>query len=253
MAELQHLWADADHYDPIELPYSECVAWVKKWIEKRRVPQFLRGLNSEYEGRRAAMFHKSTLPSFQEAIAAMSQEESRLKLMRENDSPSPRPIFAATGLKEVRKCFNCGDTRYLIRDCPILLKPNRGRGRGNNRSLLSGGRGRGGRSNYRANAATSEREFEVPSMGCEEQTQLKGKLESNGDKDLEPHSGDFINFVYKNEGNYAHASLPTQISKSNWILDSEASKHVTGTSNEFVSHTKYPPTRKETLQTADGT
>jgi hypothetical protein len=82
--ELQCLWADADHYDPIELPHSECVAWVKKWVEKRRVLQFLRGLNLEFEGRRASMFHQSTLPSLQEAIAAMSQEESRLKVMRES-------------------------------------------------------------------------------------------------------------------------------------------------------------------------
>jgi hypothetical protein len=32
--ELQCLWADDDHYDPIELPHSECVAWAKKWVKK---------------------------------------------------------------------------------------------------------------------------------------------------------------------------------------------------------------------------
>jgi hypothetical protein len=74
--ELQCLWADADHYDPIELPHSERVVWVKKWMEKSRVLQFLRGLNPEFEGRRATMFHQSNLPSLQEAIAAISQEES---------------------------------------------------------------------------------------------------------------------------------------------------------------------------------
>jgi hypothetical protein len=36
-------------------------------------------------------------------------------------------------------------------------------------------------------------------------------------------------------------------------LDSGASRHVTGASSEFVSYTQYPPTRKETIQTADGT
>jgi hypothetical protein len=71
--ELKCLWTDVDHYDPIELPHSECVVWVKKWIEKRRVLQFLRGLNPEFEGRRATMFHQSSLPALQEAIAAISQ------------------------------------------------------------------------------------------------------------------------------------------------------------------------------------
>ena len=45
VAELKRLWAELDHYDPIELPHSECVAWVKKQVEKKRVLQFLRGLN----------------------------------------------------------------------------------------------------------------------------------------------------------------------------------------------------------------
>jgi len=30
VAELKRLWANVDHYDPIELPHSECVAWVRK-------------------------------------------------------------------------------------------------------------------------------------------------------------------------------------------------------------------------------
>jgi len=57
IAELKSLWADADHYKPIELPHSECVAWVKKWMEEKRVIQFLRGLNPEFETRRSAIFH----------------------------------------------------------------------------------------------------------------------------------------------------------------------------------------------------
>jgi hypothetical protein len=76
--ELKRLWADLDHYDPIELPHPDCVAWVKKWLEKKGVLQFLRGLNTEFEGRRNAIFHQSSLPSLEEAIAIMAQEESRL-------------------------------------------------------------------------------------------------------------------------------------------------------------------------------
>jgi hypothetical protein len=41
--------------------------------------------------------------------------------------------------------------------------------------------------------------------------------------------------------------------KSNWILDSRASRHVTRTSSEFISYILFLSTCKETIQTADGT
>jgi hypothetical protein len=40
--------------------------------------------------------------------------------------------------------------------------------------------------------------------------------------------------------------------KRNWILDSRASRHVTGTSSEFASYIPFPSTCKETIQTTDG-
>jgi hypothetical protein len=52
VAELQRLWDDLDHYDPLDLPHADCISTVKKWIERRRVIQFPKGLNSEFEGRR---------------------------------------------------------------------------------------------------------------------------------------------------------------------------------------------------------
>ena len=42
-------------------------------------------------------------------------------------------------------------------------------------------------------------------------------------------------------------------SRSDWVLDSGASKHVASSSKEFVSYTQYPPTCNETIQTVDGT
>ena len=38
-----------------------------------------------------------------------------------------------------------------------------------------------------------------------------------------------------------------------WILDSGASRHVTGAQSEFLTYKSYPSTHKETIQTADGT
>jgi hypothetical protein len=58
----------SDHYDPMELAHADCISTVKRWIERRRVIQ-LKGLNSEFEGRCATMFHQPTLPTLEEAIA----------------------------------------------------------------------------------------------------------------------------------------------------------------------------------------
>ena len=60
------------------------------------------------------------------------------------------------------------------------------------------------------------------------------------------------NFVYTAEKAenvlfMAHRTSPE------WILDSGASKHVTGNSKEFELYNSYPPTHKETVQIADGT
>ena len=70
---------------------------MKKWMEKKRALQFLRGLNPEFEGRRASMFHQSILPSLEEAIAAMAQEETRLNVIKANASAPPRPTYVVTG------------------------------------------------------------------------------------------------------------------------------------------------------------
>ena len=42
VAELKALWTDADYHKPIELPHSNCVAWMKKWIEEKGVIQIFK-------------------------------------------------------------------------------------------------------------------------------------------------------------------------------------------------------------------
>jgi hypothetical protein len=55
-------------------------------------------------------------------------------------------------------------------------------------------------------------------------------------------------------GNLISLACPDKgTSYANWILDSGASRHVTGAPNEFASYTAYPSTYSETIQTVDGT
>jgi hypothetical protein len=181
-AALKRLWADVDHFDPIELPHTECVVWIKKWIEKRRVLQFLRGLNPEFEARRASMFHQSSLPSLEEAVAAMSQEETRLKLMKGNTSSPPPPAFVMTRTQETRTCYNCGEESHLSRDCPQQRRPYRGRGRSSDRRVLRGSGSCGGRrGGYRANAAIPEGDEDLVTVPASEIKELRKLKENKND------------------------------------------------------------------------
>jgi hypothetical protein len=46
--------------------------------------QFLKGMISDFEGRGDTVFHQPTLPTLEEAIAEIVQEEARLKTMKSN-------------------------------------------------------------------------------------------------------------------------------------------------------------------------
>jgi hypothetical protein len=80
VADMQHLWGDLDHVDPLELAHSKCVTNVASRIEHGCVMKFLKGLNQEFEGRWATLLYQTSTLSLQEAIAAMSRKEVRLKM-----------------------------------------------------------------------------------------------------------------------------------------------------------------------------
>ena len=65
--------------------------------------------------------------------------------------------------------------------------------------------------------------------------------------------GDFAHWTYTDEGNSERASLATNENGPEWVLNSEASKHVASELCVFDSYSKHPPTHTGTIQTADGT
>jgi hypothetical protein len=65
--------------------------------------------------------------------------------------------------------------------------------------------------------------------------------------------GNFVNLAQIEEGISNQAPTLDETSRSNWILDSGATTHVTGRWSEFASYAPHPPMHKETIQTADGT
>lgn len=98
-------------------------------MQRQRVIHFLKGLNKEFEDRRAAMFYQATLPTMEEAISAMVQEEMRLKLMR-----GTNPTRSAYTVADNRECYNCGQVGHVSYNCPT---PRNIGGRG----LIRGGYG----------------------------------------------------------------------------------------------------------------
>lgn len=108
VAELLYLWSDLDHYDPFAFLDTTCAALGKKWIERRRVTHFQKGLNAEFEHRIATMCDQSSLPTIEEAIAAMTQEEVRLKVMTCDTSPTVWSALVDPGIiTNDRECYNC--------------------------------------------------------------------------------------------------------------------------------------------------
>src|SRR3954465_2165951 len=126
--ELKHLWTDLDHYSPLTLEGSANILAGKKYLEQRRIFKFLKGLNPQFEQRRANMCHLPAFPSLDEVIAAMEQKEIRLKVLAVGESTVSRSALAVpsdnsrdnntrTSPTKDIECFNCGQKGHMSWDC----------------------------------------------------------------------------------------------------------------------------------------
>ncbi|XP_015643822.1 uncharacterized protein [Oryza sativa Japonica Group] len=228
-SELQHLWADLDHYDPLQLKHDDDIVIGNKWLQRRRVIHFLKGLNKEFEDRRAAMFHQATLPNMEEAISAMVQEEMRQKVMKGSN-----PVRSAYITINDRECYNCGLKGHVSYNCPSPRNNNgRGVARGGARGGFGGfngsrggyggyvgdrgGRGgeRGGRGGSRGRGLGGPRANVVMGESSsitltgeqaaqwEEWQKNKGPVDSNQQnsaKATTSHFGNFANYAHTGEG-----------------------------------------------------
>ncbi|XP_051211894.1 uncharacterized protein [Lolium perenne] len=96
VAELQALWADRDNCDPLELYDAASIESGHKWIARRCVLMFLEGLNKCFDGRNASLLHHTSLPTLDEAIAAMAQEEVWLSVEPADEKVVSAPSFVVT-------------------------------------------------------------------------------------------------------------------------------------------------------------
>lgn len=113
--KLKRLWSELDYYDLLTITDSVSATVANTWVERRRVIHLMNGLNSEFETRRAMICHQSPLPRMVEVIAALSQEESGMKVMTTSGNSSA-PVRSAL-LKPItndRVCYNCGKIGILV-------------------------------------------------------------------------------------------------------------------------------------------
>ncbi|KAL8111350.1 hypothetical protein AgCh_019173 [Apium graveolens] len=223
--ELKRFWFELDYYDPLTITDSASIA--NTWVERRRVIQLMKGLNSEFETRRAMICHQSPLPRMEEVIAALSQEESRMKVMTSSGNLSVLVCSALLApITNDRECYICRKTGHISWNCPLSHDNGRGEGNRSSRGTFRGrtrGRGRG-RFAGRANLVVAEKSDIGESTKNSELEELR---------------------AYKQR----MESFNTQGSTYSFL---GASKNVTRSSSGFDTYFKYPPSHKETIQTEDG-
>lgn len=271
--ELERLWLEHDHFSPrASCKDPECKE--REALVQERTMLFLQGLAPVFEQRTAMLLAQTKIPSLEEAVSAMIQEESRIKLHAGTGGPpGVKSALAVSNLGntgarvETRECYNCGEVGHLKQTCtkPPKERNSGGRGQTGGRGRGRGGRRGGGRGGYRANLMVADDEGEADVIFTDEDHELlemlkrKQRVAVDGDRkgaseDASTSSrGNFASYAHSAKGTHdTHALASISTSRSpEWIVDSGASRHVTGTASEFSSynHLAVP----ESIQTADGT
>ncbi|KAJ6846676.1 uncharacterized protein M6B38_282715 [Iris pallida] len=162
--ELERLWLDYDHSskrtscgDPKCQERHVCL--------QERTMKFLTGLTAAFAQRTALLLAQPEIPSLEEAISAMIQEETRIRLQTGTSGPpEAKSALAAASSGDPgskgelwqhnRQCYNCGEMghhRYACTKPPKEGNSGGGRGRG----YIGRGRGRGGRRGVRGGYRTN--------------------------------------------------------------------------------------------------
>ena len=94
-AKLSSLWQELDYYQNFQACCSQNAMNFQEMIAKKRVYDFLAGLNMEYDQIRVQVLGRHSFSSVREAYACVLQEESRRSAMIYS-SPQDRSVLVAT-------------------------------------------------------------------------------------------------------------------------------------------------------------
>jgi hypothetical protein len=113
--DMERLWADYDHFSSAACCKDpECKREARD--TQSRTMHFMRGLNPVFDPRCAVLLAQPKIPSLEETISAMVQEESRIRLQSGAAGLSGvKSALAVSKLgntgyrRETRECYNCGE------------------------------------------------------------------------------------------------------------------------------------------------
>ncbi|XP_078427746.1 uncharacterized protein LOC144700188 [Wolffia australiana] len=108
-SKLKAVWREIDYLWPTHNPQSV----ERQYILKQRLFTFLMGLNPTYESVRSQLLHREKLPSLEEAIGAIRQAESRLRV-----APDPQTQNSAAFLSRKPEAKAAPNTSWPTRPPP---------------------------------------------------------------------------------------------------------------------------------------
>nr|KYP62484.1 hypothetical protein KK1_017020 [Cajanus cajan] len=138
---LVELWQEMDLFYTVSWKCSEDKLLYDQMLEKERVFDFLQGLTKELDEVRGRILGLKPLPTLKEAFAMVRREESRRKVMlqnnptiedphlnsalvsRKNDLKTIRPKEAKTWCDHCQKPYHTKETCWLIHGKPADWKP----------------------------------------------------------------------------------------------------------------------------------
>ncbi|CAN6216076.1 unnamed protein product [Urochloa humidicola] len=243
-------------------PSSLCTPCAAAWTAREKYDQqdtmfdFMMGLRSDFEPIRVQLLGRPILPTLSETLSALMAEETRLKSLAAHSMVSqqhsvlavpPLPVegevAAATFSKKKIPCSHCGRTNHPDSRCfkkyPHLLAEMRDK------------RAASRRGSHAAPSSTPEPSLQFPASAAMPQfvQQPVPQYQLFPQHLVPPHSAVSAPQFQQQTS----STMPSSVSQSGtpfWVLDSDASFHMT--SNSSVLDSCRPISESRPVQTADG-
>ncbi|KAK8951032.1 hypothetical protein KSP39_PZI004596 [Platanthera zijinensis] len=229
-SEFERLYQELDFFNTFTAACTADAIALQRDKDRFRIHVFLMGLNMEFDAVRLHVLHREPLPSLREAFGMLLSDENRRRTLGPTTDHS---ALAGISRGPPPVCSHCGKKGHIKDSCfrlhPHLAPAGRGsgtRGRGGHRG---GGRFSGDR--FQSSAHSTE-VLEEPAGGLSvaELEAFRRMLRSHTESTpVASHAA-----VATSGLTSAHAVSSTP---SEWIIDSGATDHMTGSASGFTSYT----------------